>query len=123
MQQRRSQWKILEGFNILVTVDPVNKLGTANPRAKPEPLPNEDFFKKVRNSVGMWINIHAIGDGREDTIGDRWARIGGPWGTKPRKHAHLFISSPHHHEYFDSMLGYKPSTNELSAEEILNMLK
>ncbi len=106
-----------------MTVDPVNKLGPSNPRAKPEPLPNEDFFKKVRNSVGMWINIHATGDGTENTRGDRLARLGGPWGTKPGKYAHLFISSPFHHESFDSMLKYKPSINELSTAEILNMLR
>ncbi len=104
-------------INVLVTVDPVTRPGPANPRARPKPLPSSDYFKKVRNSVGTWINVNA--EARGSTIGNISAGIGGPWNNRPKDFAHLFVLAPHDHEYFDNMMD-STSHDGRTAIEILN---
>ncbi len=90
-------------INILVTVDPTSWL-----------WPD---FDKVKNSVGKWININAIGTtdntGRRiRTIGDHTAGIGRSWDARPKDYSVIYIEAPFPHEYFDDMLKYRhPESN------------
>lgn len=57
------------------------------------------------------------------TGGDIVSGIGKPWNKRPKSYSHLFITAQANHEYFDSLINYKPSKEELSAQEMLNILR
>ncbi len=100
-------------INLLITVDPVSLF--------------QPDFEKVRKSVRKWININATGERndrgeRRTTGGDLAAGFGRAWNNGPKDYSY-FITALFSHESFDSMLKHKPSMDEISAQEILNMIR
>lgn len=97
---------------LLITIDPVSI-------SRPD-------FKKVKGSVGTWVNVYAAGNPESSILenglqGGLASVIGREWGDAPKGRADIFISAPYNHADFTRMMFYDGGSN--SAQAILNRLK
>ncbi|MBN8530389.1 MAG: alpha/beta hydrolase [Alphaproteobacteria bacterium] len=93
---------------MLVTVDPTSWI-------RPD-------FSKVRNSVGTWINVNAVGKPGSYSVGNFFAGVGGRWKNDPKGYSHVFISAYENHPEFQRMMVVRDNDQQKSPAEMLNAL-
>ena len=78
-------------IDMLVTIDPVGRGVGSN------------FFDRVKQGAGRWININAVGGGSSESS-NIVAGIGSSWNMGPMGHAHEFVNAPVPHLAFGGMM-------------------
>jgi pimeloyl-ACP methyl ester carboxylesterase len=107
-------------INNLVTVDPVGPIRLGKDPVTKVRVYGKPDYKKVKNSVNVWININAEVRPGHDSQGDNVvASLGGKWKYEPEDEADVFVRAPLDHAEFDAMLR-AAAQNGVSARDILN---